>query len=283
MGGFVDVGANIGDVSEGILGTLTDHARRFYVQALTSSGLPALADHAHLVYDAQRVAFVYAVEPAQTARALLERRALLGAWSLSRYRVFPFVCAASPGKVNFCEHNSGNGQSSLLGSEQGGIFSDPKGKAVAELQGAVNCSAVEAVTLAALLDEVGDLTKGREARVFLLKVDVEGAEAAVLAGAAPLFAAKRVSYLLFENHAKWRAAQEAIGMEKFVTVGDVVQQLASFSYKCFYISHWGLIPFELPNTASGDKGYPGCREGLPQCARHRLYNRQVWVRFACLF
>jgi hypothetical protein len=149
---------------------------------------------------------------------------------------------------------------------------------VKALEGEVKCAAVETVTLVDLLDARGDLTRGRLAHVFFLKVDVEGAEAVVLEGAKPLFEAKRVSYVLFENHAKWRPTQEAMGLEKFVTVGDVVQQMVEFGYKCAYTTPWGLVPFETPGTPEGDKGFPGCNEGLPFCARHRLYNRQVWVR-----
>jgi FkbM family methyltransferase len=280
-GGFVDVGANVGDVSEGILATLSDHARRFYVHGLDPPGgaLPKLVDPVHPMYESGKMPFLYALEPAEATRALLERRALMGAWAVSNFRVFPLAATATTGTATFCAHNSGSGQSALAGSENGGIFGDAKGKDVAALQGEVRCSSIETVALADLLDERGDITKGHGARVFLLKVDVEGAEAVVLAGAAPLFAAKRVSYVLFENHAKWRASQEAIGMKVFVSVGDVVQQLVAFGYRCAYVSPWGLLPFETPGTPSGDKAFPGCKEGLPACARHRLYNRQVWVRY----
>jgi len=282
-GGFVDVGANIGDVSEGILGAMSDHARRFYLHGLSPPGgaLPPLVDPVHPVYEDQKVAFVYALEPANATRALLERRALFGAWAVSNFRLFPFAAAAVSGTATFCAHNSGSGQSALTGSENGGIFGDPQGAAVKRLEGEVKCGALETVTLVDLLDARGDITKGRNARVFLLKVDVEGAEAVVLAGAAPLFAAKRVSYVLFENHAKWRATQEAIGVAEFVSVGDVVQRLVDVGYKCAYVTPWGLMPFETKGTPSGDKGFPGCNEGLPQCARHRLYNRQVWSNILC--
>ena len=46
----------------------------------------------------------------------------------------------------------------------------------------MKCAAVETVTLVDLLDARGDLTRGRLAHVFFLKVDVEGAEAVVLEG-----------------------------------------------------------------------------------------------------
>ena len=282
-GGFLDVGANIGDVSEGILSELSDHARRFYQHVLDppGSGLPKLIDPTHPLYENQKLPFVYAMEPAAATRVLLERRALMGAWANSNFRLFPFACAATTGTAIFCAGNAGSGQSSLTGSENGGIIGK-KEMALAEQKGVVvNCSTIETVTLVDLLDKQGAITKGKVARVFLLKIDVEGAEAVVLAGAATLFAAKRISYVLFENHAKWKATQEAIGVKNFVSVGDVVQQMMGFGYKCAYVTPWGLLPFEMPGTPSGDKSLPGCKEGLPFCARHRLYNRQVWSNVIC--
>ena len=70
-------------------------------------------------------------------------------------------------------------------------------------------------------------------------------------------------------------------MEAFVSVGEVVQNLVGFGYRCAYVTPWGLIPFETPGTPGGDKAFPGCKEGLPFCARHRLYNRQVWSNVLC--
>ena len=272
-GGFVDVGANIGDVSERVLGELSDHARRFYLHHLGSTE-PRLVDAVHPLYNGGKLAFLYAVEPSEDTRALLQRRAAAGLWAESNFILFPFALTNATGEALFCSYNSGSGQSSLAGSENGGIF-DPQG--LAQLAGERKCATIQTLTLVDLLDAHGELTRGRGARVFLLKIDVEGAEAVVLEGAWPLFAAKRVSYVLFENHAKWEATQRSLGNPRLVTVGEVVGRMRGHGYTCFYVTPWGLLPFEVPATPSGDKERPGCSEGLPFCARHRLYNRQFWV------
>ena len=103
----------------------------------------------------------------------------------------------------------------------------------------------------------------------------------MLAGAAPLFRDKRISYVVFEDHAKWAATQAAMGVPALITVGAVARDLAGFGYKCHYVTPWGLLPFELPGTPSGDAARPGCGEGLPFCARWRLYDRQFWSNVLC--
>ena len=278
-GGFVDVGSNIGDVSESVLATFSDHARRFYYHHLAppNDPRPPLVDAVHPLYEGDKVAFVYALEPSAATRVLLERRAEAGLWARSNFRLFPVAITNASGTARFCSHNSGSGQSSLAGSEQGGIV--PRDEEAASAPGERSCTDIDTLTLADLLDVEGDLTRGLNARVFLLKVDVEGAEAVVLAGAAPLFAAKRISYVVFENHMKWADTQAALGLKKLISVGEVVTQLARHGYKCHYVSPWGLLPFEIEGTETGDAPRPGCNEGLPFCARHRLYNRQFWVRW----
>jgi hypothetical protein len=70
-------------------------------------------------------------------------------------------------------------------------------------------------------------------------------------------------------------------VEPFISVGTAVAQLVGFGYRCFYVHPAGLLPFEVQGTPSGDAARPGCSEGLPFCARHRLYNRQFWSNVLC--
>lgn len=177
------------------------------------------------------------------------------------------------GTARFCARDAGSGQSGGGGGGENGGLLRPGAKAAA------NCSTVRAVTL----DDLVDAEAGARARVFFLKVDVEGAEALVLAGAARLLAAQRISYVLFENHAKWAQAQEAAGVSPFVGVGDVVGGLVRAGYRCAYVHRRGLLPFEVQGTPSGDaaRAAAECHEGLPLCARWRLYNRHFWSNILC--
>jgi FkbM family methyltransferase len=289
-GGFIDVGANVGDVSEAMLATFTDHARRFYLHHLAPPAgdpRPPLVDAVHGIFGTNT--FHYALEPSAATRALLQRRAEAGLWEGTQFRLFPIAATNTTGSALFCSLS--NGGAALAGSEQGGIFASSEAAARAAAGVAPStaappgsqaaCQTLPTVTLAHLVDVQGELTRGRSARVFLLKVDVEGAEAVVLAGAEPLLAAKRISYLIFENHAKWRATQEAMGLPSFVSVGAVVARLGALGYACHYVSPWGLVPFEVPGTPGGDAPRPGCSEGLPFCARWRLYDRQFWSNVLC--
>ena len=105
----------------------------------------------------------------------------------------------------------------------------------------------------------------------------------MLAGAERLFAEQRVSFVLFENHAKWSQAQEAVGFTPFVGVGDAVRALVAHGYRCFYLHARGLVPFASKGTPQGEAARPvsDCHEGLPFCARWRLYNRQFWSNIFC--
>ena len=104
-----------------------------------------------------------------------------------------------------------------------------------------------------------------------------------MSGGAPLFAAKRVSYVVFENHAKWHGVQESLGVSPFVSVGDVVREMGGWGYKCWYMSPWGLFPFPTPGSAEGEVPMRGCTPTIyaPSCARWRLYSRQFWSNILC--
>jgi FkbM family methyltransferase len=132
-------------------------------------------------------------------------------------------------------------------------------------------------------DDLVDAEAGADARVFFLKVDVEGAEALVLAGARRLFERARVAYVLFESHSKWTNAQADLGVVPFIGVGDVVAELTSLGYTCFYSHHRGLIPFASRGTPAGERARPvsECHEGLPFCAWWRVYSRQFWSNVLC--
>jgi FkbM family methyltransferase len=194
-GGFVDAGANIGDVSAAVLALLTLQLRVQYEHFLGENALPgkpALVDTEHSGGSAKGVLpFALLLEPSPLTRRLLQRRAEAGQWHQRgvHARVLPYAASNASGTASFCYLRAG--------SENSGLSSGAEG--VLKEQADKVCESIETVPLGALVDK----EVGPSARVFLLKVDVEGAEALVLRGAEQLFRAKRVSFVVFENHAKW--------------------------------------------------------------------------------
>ena len=261
-GGVVDVGANVGATAEAMLGAWSDHGLRFYLSVVGRD------DALHPAYASDRLAFAFLLEASPATRSLLQRRFDAAQWGASNARIFAVAASNASGTARFCFEGAGSGQSGL-------------GLAQSSSGAASNCSDVQTTTVAELVDREA----GAAARVFFLKIDVEGAEALVLAGAAPLFAQQRISYVLFENHAKWRQAQEAAGVPAagFVGVGAAVRALAAHGYRCFYAHGLGLIPFVAAGTPQGEAARPAadCHEGLPFCARWRLYDRQFWSNVLC--
>ena len=66
------------------------------------------------------------------------------------------------------------------------------------------------------------------------------------------------------------------GAGAFVGVGGAAKWLRGFGYECFFIHAMGLIPLEAEGTPSGERARADCGEGLPSCARWRLYDRLFW-------
>ena len=61
------------------------------------------------------------------------------------------------------------------------------------------------------------------------------------------------------------------------------RELVAHGYRCFYLHARGLVPFASKGTPQGEAARPvsDCHEGLPFCARWRLYNRQFWSNIFC--
>lgn len=272
-GGFVDVGANVGSATALILSWLApDYPARVYHAALAAGSLgPALTDSLHGLHGSDRLPFLYALEGSARTRELLERRAAAGVWKSVGAEVLPLAASNASGTARFCAYTAGSGQSGLGGGGSGGA-----GVGGRE-QDAPLCEAVPTVRVDDLVDE----RAGVNARVFFLKIDVEGAEALVLLGSQRLFKAQRVAYVLFENNAKWEAAQADLGLSPAITVGDVAAEMHAMGYACFFTHFEGLVPLPVKGTPAGDAPRPGCSEGLPFCARHRLYNRKFWSNVLC--
>lgn len=70
-------------------------------------------------------------------------------------------------------------------------------------------------------------------RVFLLKVDAEGADASVLRGARPLLEAQVVDFLIFEYNSVWPHAEP---------LSRTVLPLLTLGYRCAHIGVGGMTP-----------------------------------------
>jgi FkbM family methyltransferase len=272
-GGFIDVGANVGDLSAMVINAWTSHSKIFYHNSLSvSTAGYTLVDKTNgRPTQDHEMAFTYLLEASPATFELLRRRANASFWGDSGVQLFNIAASNVTGFQRFCfadaaSHHSGLSITKKKGDET--VRSVIKG-----------CFQLQTSTI----DDLVNLKKGPDAKVFFLKVDVEGAEVIVLKGAMELITANRISFILFENHLVWKDAQEDLGIHPTIYVGDVVKDLAKKGYQCFYMHFYGLIPFPYEGSSEGNRARPVdvCHEGLPRCARHRLYNRQFWSNILC--
>jgi FkbM family methyltransferase len=272
-GGFIDVGANVGDLSAMVINAWTSHSKIFYHNSLSASSTGyTLVDKTNgRPSQDHEMAFTYLLEASPTTFELLRRRANSSFWGDSGVQLFNMAASNVTGFQRFCFADAASHHSGLSITKKEG---DETVRSVIK-----GCVQLQTSTI----DDLVNLKKGPDSKVFFLKVDVEGAEAIVLKGAMKLISANRISFILFENHVVWKGAQEDLGINPFIHVGDVVKDLSNNGYKCFYMHFYGLIPFPYEGSAEGDRARPVsvCHEGLPFCARHRLYNRQFWSNILC--
>jgi FkbM family methyltransferase len=272
-GGFIDVGANVGDLSAMVINAWTSHSKIFYHNSLSkkSAGEKLIDKTNGRPSQDHEMAFAYLLEASPATFELLHRRSNTSYWQDSGVQLFNMAASNVTGFQRFCFADAASHHSGLSITKKEGDASDRS-----TIKG---CVQLQTTTIDALVNT----KKGQDARVFFLKVDVEGAEALVLQGAKKLIKARRISFILFENHIAWTDTQSDLGIHPFITVGDVVKDLAKNGYKCFYMHFNGLIPFPYEGSPEGDRARPVtvCHEGLPRCARHRLYNRQFWSNILC--
>ena len=107
VGGFVDVGANVGDVTASVLAFFSDHHRRFYRHLLTEPAAgPPLADHVHHLQGEEALAFACLTNLIFSLPQLrwyaMRDAAALGAWA----RLVDACLAASapPAAASLSEH-----------------------------------------------------------------------------------------------------------------------------------------------------------------------------------
>ena len=156
-GGFIDVGANVGETAEIVLGAWTRHADRFYHHHLGVA--PALRDAGHPPPGHQdELAFFELLEASPETFALLERRAAASLWGNSHVRTRNVAAGNATGVTRFCVYGAGNENSGLAAAAE----APPVGAAAA-----TNCSDVPVTTLRDFLNAGPG---GAAARVFFLKM-----------------------------------------------------------------------------------------------------------------
>ena len=240
-GGFIDAGANIGDFSAPVLHAFSVQSRLLYHHALA----PDLQDPEHATYANARhtLPFALLLEPSPRTRGLLQRRADAGVWGQAYAQILPIAASNASGEAPFCYLRAGS-ENSGLASGASGVLAGSSDRV---------CERVRTAPLSELLDE----KVGSSARVFLLKVDVEGADALVLQGAARLFRDKRVSFVVFENHAKWVSRMRAAALPLALAARTFIPRRcthAAFSPCLFSISL--PCPLSADGRAGGPWGVP---------------------------
>jgi len=243
-----------------------------YMHSLKAPGLEPLEDTIHQLYAHEKLPFSLALEASPHTLTLLKRRAQFDEWANSHVVIVEGAAYNVSGHTQFCFSGAGFEDSSV---------GTPSSRDPAPN---VNCSQVRAWALDDLLDSKELRERGlggSKARVFFLKIDAEGGDALVLAGARRLLAEKRISYLLFENNFKWDKLQDFLGYEPRQTVGQAVAYVAGHGYKCYFVHPKGLVPIPVMGTPEGERAHAGCKKGNVECARWRIYDRAFWSNVLC--
>jgi len=152
-GGFVDVGANIGDVSSEILHLFGGQSRLIYAHYLGS-----LTDAEHPPPSSNdKVPFLLSLEASPATLQLLERRAEAEAWAGGNARILRAAAANSTGSATFYFLGAG--------SEKSGLAVGGEGKDETT-DGVRTCSQVPTASLTDLLNK----EHSEKSRVFFLKI-----------------------------------------------------------------------------------------------------------------
>ena len=221
-GAVYDVGANLGDVSDALVAALAPGVRCHRFQRSVE-----LTGHREAC--AFWVWPFYAFEPNAETLAALRARAALERWDLAGYEAVHAALsdAVPPGGVlRFYTDGAQGDQQGALSAEAG------------ETQRSV---AVPATTIDAFRAERGEA----DAPIFLLKVDAEGFDGAVLRGAERALAARRVKFVVAEYNSKWRhapvAARGGGGSEQWSLRG-VAARMLELGYECHLLTAARLVP-----------------------------------------
>lgn len=230
---LIDVGANVGDTSEALMELLCEQAGEHFIMRPETGAHRADARSGEGVActgtpdEVLRGGRVLAYEPAAVNFQALEARGSEGGWGGAGWRAFKMALVApeeapsdaAPAQIKFFF-------SGRAGDQQGGLAAN------SSLVTEADFTLVPAWTLDAHLNSLGE----GSAPVLLLKVDAEGFDAHVLRGAARLLRERRVIFLTFEYHWKWKSDPDGASLR------GVVEDLRKAGYMCWLMTPTHLIP-----------------------------------------
>ena len=222
-GALYDVGANLGDVCnalfEGIVrGAVSCH--RFQRSGINLTG--------HREACPFFVWPVYAFEPNPASLAVLRARAVSERWDIAQFvpvhAALTDIAPPQPGAM--ARFYSAGGQ----GDQQGAL-----GAAAGETQ------AYFEVPLTTL-DGFRAAHSLEEEPIFLLKVDAEGFDGKVLAGAERALSARKVKFVVAEYNSKWRLVLDEAARAPAWSLRTVAAWMRSRGYECHLLTPTHLIP-----------------------------------------
>jgi len=170
VGGFVDVGANIGDVSSEILHVFGPQSRITHAHYLSAeawpegSGKPTLLDAEHGSPGSnEKIPFLLSLEASPTTADILERRFQAGVWEQGHAKLIRAAVSNSTGSATFCYLRPGSENSGLTGSKQEAEAQQQSKDGGGEEK---QCVTVPASSLVDILNK----EQGEKARIFFLKI-----------------------------------------------------------------------------------------------------------------
>lgn len=221
----VDVGANVGQTATALLRALNSHDCRRWVATSLLGGAGAEGERWRVCDERRGVIPIFSFEPDPRNVLLLRQRAAEKGWSESGWHLVEMAVSIEPGKADFflgasTEHSSLSSQWSGTGTRH----------------------PVEVTSLDHFLSNSPEAA-GR--RPFLVKIDTEGFDPDVIAGAALNLAAHRIKFLLFEYNDLWRTMLPP-GTQSDVreahTLHRVVATLGVQGYACVLLGARGFVP-----------------------------------------
>ena len=227
-GALYDVGANLGDVSDHLIAAFAPGVRCHRFQRSVN-----LTGHREAC--AFWVWPVIAFEPNPDTHAALVARAALERWDLAQFEAVQAALtdalpARAPGAAAgggaTARFYSAGGQ----GDQQGAL-----GAAAGETQAYFE---VPLTTLDAFRAGRGEA----DDPVFLLKVDAEGFDGKVLAGARAALRARRVKFVVAEYNSKWRTVIDAATGEPAWSLRTLAAWMLDLGYECHLLTPEFMIP-----------------------------------------
>jgi hypothetical protein len=169
---------------------------------------------------------IVAFEPSLETFKALESRASLLKWEIHGWRLMR-KAVSDPGSVGLRPFFSGG----MAGDEQASLSKDASlGGNVSEL--------VDVTTVDAVMDSLE--IHQRSLNPLWLKIDAEGFDASVLAGAHRTISQKVFRFISFEYNVKWRYPGSSSNLKESIAMMSIN------GYNCFFVTDEALVPLWGP-------------------------------------